>query len=492
MKIAVTGATGYIGGRLVPRLLSEGHQVVCLARTPGKLDDRPWRSSVEVRQCDVLDLNQVDAALDGCDAAYYLVHSMGSADDFAETDRIAAANFSKAAAANNLQRIVYLGGLGSDDELSSHLASRQEVGATLASGPTPVTELRAAVVIGSGSVSFEMLRYLTEVLPVMVTPRWVGTRCQPIAIRDVLSYLVASLDDDPGNHVYDIGGPNVVTYREMMMEYAAVARLHRRIIVPVPVLSPRLSSLWIGLVTPLPVGVARPLVDSLRNEVTVHNEPADSFNIQPMPLRTAIERALDHSAELDIESRWSDASSSPAQPFSWDPSWAGGTLLLDRQTVTADANPSDVFWAFSRIGGATGYYTYNWAWRVRGVFDTLVGGAGLRRGRRHPEDVRLHDTIDFWRVSAVVRDEYLQLSAEMRLPGDAWLEWRTKPTASGSTLEQTAFFRPRGLAGRLYWFLVLPAHRLIFGRMARKIAEAAENHAQLADGSSTAKGTNLP
>lgn len=474
MKIAVTGATGYIGGRLVPRLLSEGHEVVCLARNPGKLDDRPWRDEVEVRACDVLDSDQVDAALTGTDVAYYLVHSMGSADDFADADRTAAANFASSAAANGLQRIIYLGGLGSDDQLSTHLASRQEVGNTLAAGPIPVTELRAAVVIGSGSVSFEMLRYLTEVLPVMVTPRWVETLCQPIGIRDVLSFLASALYDEPGSHVYDIGGPDVVTYRQMMEEYARVARLRRRIILPVPVLTPRLSSLWIGLVTPLPVPVARPLVDSLRNEVTVHQTPPNHFGVHPTPLRESIELALDRAVHLDVESRWSDASSSPARPFGWDPDWAGGTLLVDRQEVTTPAHRADVFWAFSRIGGSTGYYTFDWAWRIRGILDVLAGGVGLRRGRRDPEKVRLHDTVDFWRVSSVKNGEQLQLAAEMRLPGDAWLEWKAAPDGSNTRLKQTAYFRPRGLAGRIYWFLMLPAHRMIFGRMARRIVAAAE------------------
>ncbi len=473
VKIAVTGATGYIGGRLVPLLLADGHEVVCLARTPGKLADRPWRQEVEVRRCNVLDRDEVTEALEGCDAAYYLVHSMGSDANFADADRTAAANFAAGAHTSGLGRIVYLGGLGADDDLSPHLASRQEVGALLAAGPTPVTELRAAVVIGSGSVSFEMLRYLTEVLPVMTTPRWVETRCQPIAIRDVLSCLVSALDDKPGSHVYEIGGPDVVTYREMMQVYAEVAGLHRRVIVPVPVLTPRLSSLWIGLVTPLPVGVARHLVDSLRNEVTAETNGAERFGNAPIPLHEAIERALEHDDRLDVPSRWSDASSSPAQPLSWDPDWAGGTLLLDRLSLTSTASPSDLFWAFSRIGGSVGYYALDWAWRLRGLLDTLVGGAGLRRGRRHPEEVRLHDTIDFWRVSAVTPGEHLQLAAEMRLPGEAWLEWRTHDEGGAVRLEQTAYFRPRGLAGRLYWYALFPLHRLIFGRMARKIVSAA-------------------
>jgi uncharacterized protein YbjT (DUF2867 family) len=448
--------------------------VVCLARTPGKLDDRSWRGRVEVRACDVLNATQVVEALEGCDAAYYLVHSMGSAKDFAAADRVAASTFAAAAADNGLGRIVYLGGLGSGDGLSSHLGSRQEVGRVLASGTTSVTELRAAVVIGSGSVSFEMLRYLTEVLPIMTTPRWVETKCQPIAIRDVLSHLVEALDDRPGNHMYEIGGSDVVSYREMMQLYAEVAGLRRRIIIPVPVLSPGLSSLWIGLVTPLPVGVARPLVDSLRNEVTVRPEHASPFDVDPLPLREAIERALERDGRLDVPSRWSDASTSPAKPFSSDPEWAGGTLLVDRQTVETTAPRDDLYWAFARIGGSVGYYTSNWAWRVRGLLDILVGGVGLRRGRRHPEDVRLHDTIDFWRVSAVVPGELLQLSAEMRLPGEAWLEWRVEEADGARTLEQTAYFRPRGLAGRLYWYAMLPFHHLIFERMATKIAAAGE------------------
>ncbi len=474
MKIAVTGATGYIGGRLVPRLLAEGHDVVCLARNPDKLSDRPWRSQIEVRRCDVLDREQIDSALADCDAAYYLVHSMGSAADFADADRIAAANFAAAAATNEINRIVYLGGLGAGAGLSSHLASRQEVGAALAAGATSVTELRAAVVIGSGSVSFEMLRYLTEVLPVMTTPRWVETKCQPIAIRDVITYLIAALGDAPGDHVYEIGGPDVVTYREMMQTYAEIAGLRRRIIIPVPVLSPRLSSLWIGMVTPLPVGVARPLVDSLRNEVTVTNRAADQLGIDPIPLRLAIERALATADALEVESRWSDASSSPARAFSWDPEWSGGTLFINRKEIKTEQAPSALFWAFGRIGGSTGYYTYDWAWKIRGFLDILTGGVGLRRGRRHPEDVRVHDTIDFWRVSSVSRNDHLQLSAEMKLPGEAWLEWRINEGNAGQRLIQTAYFRPRGLAGRIYWYFLLPAHRLIFERMARKIAIAAD------------------
>jgi uncharacterized protein YbjT (DUF2867 family) len=475
MKIAVTGATGYIGGRIVPRLLDFGHEVVCLARTPGKLDDRPWRDQVEVRQCDILDEDQVRAGLAGCEAAYYLIHSMGDSGDFSSAEEKAASNFAAAAASEQLQRIIYLGALGKGAGLSKHLTSRQDVGRILAAGATPVTELRAAVVIGSGSVSFEMLRYLTEVLPVMTTPRWVETRCQPIAIRDVLEYLTAALDDKPGSNLYEIGGPDVVSYREMMQTYAKVAGLKKRRIIPVPVLTPQLSSLWIGLVTPLPVGVARPLVDSLVSEVVVEDPSADRFGITSLPLETAIKSALDQHSLLDTPSRWSDASSSPALPLAGDPEWAGGTLLMDKKVLTTDASPGQLFKAFSRVGGSFGYYTMNWAWRFRGVIDTLVGGVGLRRGRRHPDLVRLHDTIDFWRVSAVRPDEHLQLSAEMKLPGEAWLEWTVITEGGQRSLEQIAYFRPRGLSGRLYWYAMLPLHGFIFGGMARRIVQAAES-----------------
>lgn len=483
MRIAVAGATGYIGGRLVPRLLQEGHQVVCLARNPGKLDGRPWRDQVEVREGDVLKPESLEPALAGCEVAYYLVHSMAGKANFAAADREAARSFAAAAAAAGLRRIVYLGGLGAaTDDLSRHLSSRHETGAVLASGPVPVTEVRAAVIIGSGSVSFEMLRYLTEVLPVMVTPKWVGTRCQPIAIRDVLAYLVAVLDDDEADHVYEIGGPDVVSYRDMMQVYAEAAGLPRRLLLPVPVLTPRLSSHWIGLVTPLPGSVAKPLVDSLRNEVVVHDAAAlEKFAVRPMPFRTAVELALARSTSLEVETRWSDASTSPAQPFAGDPEWAGGTLFVDRQRAQSTAPARDLYWGFARIGGGVGYYSLDWAWRVRGLIDRLVGGVGLRRGRRHPEQVRLHDTVDFWRVAALEPDRMLQLAAEMKLPGEAWLEWRIEDAADARTVIQTAYFRPRGLFGRLYWYAMLPFHHLIFASMLDGIVAAAEHRGRPGD-----------
>lgn len=476
MRVAVTGATGYIGGRLVPALLEAGHEVVCLARTPAKLRDRPWSEAVDIREADVLSPEGLTDALDGCDAAFYLVHSMGGSSEFASADRDGARNFAVAAQAAAVGRIVYLGGLGAEnDDLSTHLSSRHEVGAILAGTGVPVTELRAAVIIGSGSVSFEMLRHLTEVLPVMITPSWVRTRCQPIAIRDVLRFLVEALQDTTAGHeIYEIGGPDVLTYETMMQIYAEVAGLPRRLVIGVPVLSPRLSSYWIGFVTPLPVGVARPLVDSLRNEVVVTSPAAqDRFGPAAHDFRTAVELALGRSDEMQVPTRWSDAASAPARPLVSDPEWSGDRMYVDHRTVTTDAGAEDLFWAFSRVGGDVGYYGFSWAWALRGILDTIVGGVGLRRGRRHPEEVRLGDTVDFWRVVTVERNHVLQLWAEMRLPGEAWLEWRIEDDGDLRTLHQTAYFRPRGLTGRLYWFVLVPFHIPIFEGMIRAIVDAA-------------------
>jgi Protein of unknown function (DUF2867) len=351
-------------------------------------------------------------------------------------------------------------------------------GGYLQAGSTPVIELRAGVIIGSGSVSFEMLRYLTEMLPVMITPTWVRTRCQPIAVADVLEILVKTVEQvAPGHTVYEIGGPDRMTYEDLMRVYAEVRRLRRRWIIPVPVLSPALSSHWVGLVTPLPTGVAKPLVESLRNEVVVKdNSYAERFARPLVTYREAVTRALQRYDENGIPTRWSDTDShrSPAQPLSTDPDWAGGTTLVDEQVLSTTASPEDVFWAFSRIGGEFGYYTLNWAWSIRGFIDALVGGVGLRRGRRHPEEIFAGEALDFWRVVDVEPGRKLELYAQMKLPGEAWLSFDAKPSASGTVFKQTAVFVPRGLLGRLYWFGLIPFHIAIFARMAKRMVAAAE------------------
>lgn len=477
-RVLVTGATGYIGGRLVPRLLEAGCEVVCLARSPAKLDHVWWRDQVDVRKGDLVDASSLAGALDRCDYAFYLVHSMEQkAEDFEQRDREAAYNFAAAAGESGLRRIVYLGGLG-EGELSPHLASRQEVGRILSEGSVPVTELRAAVIIGSGSVSFEMLRYLTEVLPVMITPKWVRTRCQPLAIADLLDILVGALDDEGTSVVREIGGPDPLSYEQMMRVYAEVAGLPRRWILAVPALTPRLSSLWIGLVTPLPTAVAGPLVDSLRVEVVVRdNSYAEEKANGLTSYRNAVSRALHRVNQREIPTRWSGVSGRPALPYPTDPEWSGGTVETDVQKIVSSASADDVFGVFSSIGGDIGYFTMNWAWGVRGLMDALAGGVGLRRGRRHPYDLRIGESVDFWRVVHVVPGSLLELYAEMKLPGEAWLSFHVEDVASGSVLTQTALFRPRGLLGRIYWWAMLPFHALIFGRMARRIAHNAEENA---------------
>jgi uncharacterized protein YbjT (DUF2867 family)/uncharacterized protein YndB with AHSA1/START domain len=483
MRVAVIGATGYVGGRLVPQLLAAGHTVRCLARVPQRLDRVSWRGDVEVAPADVLDRATLVDALAGMEAVYYLVHAMGQAGDFEERDRIGAENTRQAAEQCGVRRIVYLGGLGDATErLSPHLASRHEVGATLSAGRVPVTELRAAVIIGSGSVSFEMLRHLTEVLPVMVCPKWVTeTRCQPIAIADVLHHLVGVLGcEEAAGRVLEIGGPDVLTYREMMERYAAIAGLRRRVLLPVRVLSPRLSSHWINLVTPLPYQLARPLVESLVNDVVVDPErdvrrllPHD-----PLTFDEAVRRALTRVKDLDVTTSWMDSPPrTPASPMPEDPDWAGGTVYQDRQVVSTAASPEQVFAAVSGVGGRRGWYVANSLWTLRGWIDKVIGGVGMRRGRRHPDELRVGDALDFFRVEALDPPSLIRLRAEMKVPGDAWLEWRITSERGTTTLCQLARFHPRGVAGRAYWWSLLPIHQVIWKRLARRLTAEAEARA---------------
>ncbi len=475
MNIVVFGASGYVGGRLIPALLARGHRVRAVTRSPASLDDHPWRDEVEVMSADLLDVETLPAVVDGMDAAYYMVHSM-ERDDFEEIDRSAAENFVAAASGSTLQRVIYLGGLGRGD-LSPHLASRQQVGEILASGSVPVTEFRAAVIIGSGSLSFEMTRYLTEVLPVMVTPRWVQTKCQPIAIADVLEYLAAALEHpDTTGQVIEIGGPDVLTYEQMMRRYAAVAGLKRRLIIRVPVLSLGLSARWVGLVTPISNDVAVHLVDSLKHEVVVTDDKADRLMPKPtIGYDDAVRRAIERTHGESVPTRWARGSWQPADPLPSDPDHAYGTILRDRRVVRSSAPAPAVAAAFIGVGGARGYYTSDWAWRLRGLIDQVFGGIGLRRGRRDPDRVSVGEPLDFWRVVRVEPGSSLDLKAEMLLPGEAWLGWKVESAGGGSTLTQTAWFVPRGLLGRVYWFVLWPFHAVIFPRMAKGIVAAAES-----------------
>lgn len=463
-RILVTGATGYVGGRLVEPLLAAGHEVVCLIRRPGSLEARRWVDQVEVRIGDLLDPATLSEALSGCDTAYYLVHSMGRQDDFERAEQESADNFLRAAETAGVSRIVYLGGLGSG-RLSKHLASRQEVGRRLAAGTVSVTELRAAVVIGSGSLSFEMLRSLTEVLPVMTTPRWVRTRCQPIAIEDLLTLLVnAGTDTDRGSFVMDIGGPDVLSYEQMMRVYAREAGLRRRWIIPVPILSPGLSSLWIGLVTPVPAATARPLVSSLRNEVLVGDRQyLKLLDREPIPFDEAVRRAL----AQGVQPPKNPAGSQPG-----DPEWSGGAVYREVRTASSTARPDELVAEFNKIGGPRGYYTANWAWKLRGIIDRLFGGPGFRKPRVG-DRLQKGDEFDFWRVENSDQTSLL-LRALMKVPGEATLQFEAVAEGEGSRLVQTARFRPRGLGGRVYWFALYPIHRVIFSRMAKAVAKAAQ------------------
>ncbi len=461
----------------------------CLARTPAKLRDHPWAGRIDVAAGDVTDPAAVAEAMRGVDTAYYLVHTLGGGPDFEETDRRAARIFGEQARAAGVRRIVYLGGLTPpgvpEADLSPHLRSRAQVGEILLGSGVPTAVLRAAVVIGSGSASFEMLRYLTERLPVMVTPRWVRTRIQPIAVRDVLRILAgcAHLPSEV-SRAFDIGGPDILTYRQMMLRYAAVAGLRRRVIIPLPVLTPGLSSLWVGLVTPVPSSLARPLAESLRYEVVSHDRDITAYVPDPpghpIGFDDSVRLALQRIREAQVVTRWSSAAvpGAPSDPLPTDPDWAGGSLYTDTREQLVDASPDALWRVVEGIGGDNGWYSMEPAWAVRGLLDRLAGGVGLRRGRRDAVRLRVGDSLDFWRVEEIEPGRLLRLRAEMRLPGLAWLEMCVDPAPGGrSRYHQRAVFHPRGLAGHAYWWSVAPFHAFVFGGMARNIARAAADPA---------------
>jgi len=475
-RILLTGATGYVGGRLLKALESKDCRVRCLARRPEFLRARVGPGT-EVVQGDVLQASPLAAAMSGIQTAYYLVHSMGSTGSFEEQDRIAASNFGQAARKAGIARIIYLGGLGEADKgLSEHLRSRQEVGEILRQSGVPVIEFRASVVIGSGSVSFEMVRALVDRLPVMICPRWVATPTQPIAIEDVVEYLVqaANLPSETDSEIFEIGGAEVVSYGDLMQTYARERGL-KRWLISVFVLTPWLSSLWLGLVTPVYARVGRKLIEGLRNPTVVRDDRAlKVFNIKPRGVQEAVARALSNEEHAFAETRWSDAISSAGARKSWGGARLG-SRIVDLQTAETKLNPAEAFAPIRRIGGRNGWYFANFLWRIRGFVDLLVSGVGLRRGRPNPEHPAVGDALDFWRVEAYEPDRRLRLLAEMKLPGRAWLEFEVEQTASGSVIRQTAIFQPAGLSGLAYWYLLYPFHAWIFRGMLREIVKRAES-----------------
>lgn len=480
--VLVIGATGYVGGRLVPMLLELGYRVRALVRSVAKLRCRPWGAHplLEIVQGDVLDIDSLEKGARGCWAAFYLVHSMSSAfGKFAQADRISAQNLAQAASKAGLERIIYLGGLGeeSDPALSEHLRSRHEVGRILKAGQVPVTILRSAMILGSGSASFEILRYLVDRLPVMLTPKWVDTPVQPIAIRNVLNYLSGCLEsEETSGQSFDIGGPEVLSYRKMIEIYSQVAHLSKRRIIPLPFLSPRLSALWIHLITPLPATIARPLAEGLATRVVCRDERIKSIIPQKLlNCRETIELALEKTEQQRIETCWSDAGAllPPEWTYCGDARYAGGTILECGYRIRLRARPEEIWEPIIRIGGTTGWYYGNTLWSLRGWLDLLAGGVGPARGRRHPKELYVGDALDFWRVLEVDRPHHLMLLAEMKVPGEAILEFKISPTGSDETeLSQLARFMPRGLAGFTYWYSLYPFHGLIFGGMLREIARA--------------------
>lgn len=487
--VLVLGATGYIGGRLVPRLLNGGYRVRVLARRPERLTAFSWASKVEITVGDAADPDCVSVAMTGVEVVFYLIHSMASGSRFEHADRRVAHTVARAAETATVGRIVYLGGLHPTGDLSRHLRSRVEVGRILLESGVPTIALQAGVVIGSGSASFEMVRHLTEVLPYMPAPRWVRNHIQPIAVRDVLHYLLGAARIPPDiSRAVDIGGPEALRYGQMMNGYAVEAGLAQRPIAALPVLTPALASHWVNLVTPIPRSLARPLVESLQHDCVMRDHDVDGLIPRPQggltPYRTAVRLALGRISADTIETSWQDSAvlGAPSDSLPSDPDWAGRTVYTDVRTARTSAAPEQLWAVITGIGGENGWYSTPVLWALRGWADKITGGVGLARGRRNRSDVAVGDAIDFWRVEAVSPGSLLRLRAEMRLPGLAWLELRAGVDGSGSRYDQRAVFFPRGLAGRLYWAAVFPFHGLVFRGMANRITATAEAETRLGIG----------
>ena len=482
----VTGASGYVGGRLVRDLLQDGWAVRILVRDRRKISGQPWADSVDVVEGNANNVQDLERALIGVHTAYYLLHSINAGTQFDEVEAEMAKNFADASSKCGVSQIIYLGGIANDENRSRHLTSRMNTGTQLASTSVPVLELRAGIIIGSGSASFEMLRHLTHRLPIMTTPKWVMNKTHPIAIRDVLYYLKGAAHlEKPVNKVFDIGGPEVLSYADMMQKFAKLSGLKKRWIIRVPVLTPGLSSLWIGLVTPVPTALARPLVGSLISEVVA--DPAKSIDaLIPKPaeglidVETAISLALSKITTHNVETRWSDATmpTAPWQKAQGDPDWAGEMVLRDHRVKITDVPAEQVWRQVERIGGVNGWFGSDFLWWARGVLDRfLVGGVGLRRGRRDPDFLRVGESLDFWRVEELEAGRRLKLYAEMVLPGKAWLEFTVTRENGKTKIVQEATFNPRGLGGQLYWYAISPLHLFVFPTMIRNIVKKARINA---------------
>lgn len=482
-KVLVTGASGYIGGRLVPRLIAAGYDVRVAVRNPQRLRDYPWANDVEIVRADLTVAEEVRRAVVDVDVLYYLVHAMGAGGQFERSESLAAGTVAEAAKAAGVSRIVYLGGLHPDGELSPHLRSRAEVGRILLDSGVPTVALQAGTVIGSGSASFEMIRHLTDVLPYMPAPKWVRNFIQPIAVRDVLHYLLGAAElPSEVNRTFDIGGPDVLRYGQMMNGYALEAGLKQRPIAALPVLTPWLASQWVNLVTPIPRALAVPIIASLQYDCVVREHDIDA--VIPAPeggltgYRRSVSLALGKERAGEVETSWQDSSvyGAPSDPLPSDPEWSGHTVFTDLREKHSAGSPEALWRVVEGIGGENGWYSFPLAWALRGWADKVVGGVGLRRGRRNPTRLSLGEALDFWRVEEIDRGRFLRLRAEMRVPGTAWLELTVTPDPAGrgSVYRQRAVFFPHGLGGRLYWFAILPFHGVIFAGMANRITLAAE------------------
>ena len=477
-RILVTGATGYVGGRLIPKLLDNNYRLRILVRNPERLKNKSWYNKVEIYKGDVLDQKSIIGLFQNIDTAYYLIHSMEKYKNFEKTDLVAAKIFATTAKAEGLKEIIYLGGLAGDkNDLSKHLQSRHDTGKELSQHGINVIEFRASVIVGSGSLSFEMIRNLAERLPIMICPKWVYTRTQPIAISNILEYLITVLNINfVENKIIEIGGKDILTYGEMIKEYAKIRNL-KRFLIPIPILTPKLSSYWVHWTTPLSANVTRPLVEGLKNESIVKNDSAQEYfsNIKLLSYKESVIKAISNFNNKSIETSWSDSLSSSKGNDNNVNIFLKEGMIIESRKIKIKKNKETIFNFISSIGGDKGWLYANFLWTIRGYIDLLVGGVGLRRGRRNPLELKQGDALDFWRVEKVINNQILRLKAEMRLPGKAWLEYEIIDSNNNCQLIQKAYFMPTGLLGLFYWYTLYPIHKIIFKGLLKTIKNQIES-----------------